>query len=451
VAQSSMDRKAVGERDGVAGIAVVNASPRRTVLLLGATGFIGERLRAALEDAGNEVVCGVRAERTVAGCRSIDVDYTRDSSPAAWLPRLEGVDVVVNAIGILRETGSASFEALHVDAPTALFRACVQAGVRKVIQISALGADVHAMSRYHISKKRGDDQLAALPLQWVIVQPSLVFGEGGRSSALLTRLAALPLVPLPGDGGQHVQPIHVDDLTTAIVRLIETNEHDRQRIAAVGPGPVTLRELLGALRRALGLGNPRFVTIPMALVRAAAAAGERIRGVLLDREALGMLLRGNVASPARITAALGRPPRPVESFIPPHAARAFADEARLAWLLPLLRATIGFVWIATAIVSLGVYPVADSYALLARVGLTGAAATVALYGAALVDLAFGIGVFVLRDRRWLWRAQMALIVGYSVVIAIALPEYWVHPFGPLLKNLPLFVAILVLHEFERAP
>jgi uncharacterized protein YbjT (DUF2867 family) len=419
------------------------------VLVLGATGFIGERLRCALEHAGHEIVCGVRAGTRVRGCRSIDVDYTRDTVATEWLPRLAGIDVVVNTIGILRESGSASFQALHVDAPAALFRACVQAGIRKVVQISALGADVHAVSRYHISKSRGDDELAALPLQWVIVQPSLVFGVGGTSAALFTRLAALPLVPVPGDGGQDVQPIHVDDLVAAIVRLIDTDDHDGQRVAAVGPRSITLRELLGALRRGMGLGEARFIEVPMALVRVAAAAGDHMRAVLLDRESLGMLLRGNVASSERVTAVLGRPPRPVESFIPPQAARALANEARLAWLLPMLRAAIGIVWIATAIVSFGLYPVSESYALLARVGLTGAGATVALYGAAVIDLAFGIGVFALRDRRWLWRAQAALIVGYSVIIAIALPEYWLHPYGPMLKNLPLLAAIVLLHEFEE--
>ena len=89
--------------------------------------------------------------------------------------------------------------------------------------------------------------------------------------------------------------------------------------------------------------------------------------------------------------------------------------------------------------------------MLARVGLTGAVAHVALYGAALMDLAFGLGVFLMRDRRWLWRAQMALIIGYSIIITIKLPEYWLHPFAPLLKNLPMLAAIVMLHEFEKPP
>jgi hypothetical protein len=161
-----------------------------------------------------------------------------------------------------------------------------------------------------------------------------------------------------------------------------------------------------------------------------------------------MLLRGNVASAAGISAVLGRAPRPVESFIDERAAPAIANEARLGWLLPLLRYAVAIVWIVTGVVSLGVYPVAGSYALLARVGLTGAAASIALYGAALLDLAFGVGSLALRRRRWLWRAQMLVIVGYTAIISFCLPEFWLHPYGPLTKNLPMLAGILALHELE---
>jgi uncharacterized protein YbjT (DUF2867 family) len=427
----------------------VTAGPPCVVLLLGATGFIGERLLEALKAAGYQVVCGTRSGRAPSGCRGIAIDYVHDHAPGDWTARLQGIDVVINAVGILRETPDATFQALHVDAPVALFEACAEAGVQKVVQISALGADDEAASRYHVTKKRADDALAALAASWVIVQPSLVFGLGGRSAALFTQLAALPVIPLPGDGGQRVQPVHIDDLTDAIVRLIATNAYDRQRIPMVGPTGTTLRDMLGALRRALRLGDPHFVPVPLGLVRLVAAVGDRLRGVLLDRESLAMLIRGNVGSPQVISAVLDRSPRPVEAFIASGDVRAAANQARLGWLLPLLRATVGIVWIVTAIVSFGAYPVDESYAMLGRVGLTGIGAAVALYGAALLDLAFGLGVFLMRDRRWLWRAQMALIVGYSIIITIRLPEYWLHPFGPLLKNLPMLAAIILLHEFER--
>jgi uncharacterized protein YbjT (DUF2867 family) len=419
------------------------------VLLLGATGFIGRHLLYALRAAGYAVTCGVRgAEKRLECDAVVQVDFLRDHAESDWLPRLAGIDFVINTVGILREHDSVSFGALHIAAPSALFSAAASSGVRKVVQISALGADDYAVSDYHRTKKAADDKLAALQLPWVILQPSLVFGAGGLSAALFTRLAALPVVPLPGQGEQQIQPIHVDDLTVATLRLLETTEFDRQRIPAVGPLPLTLRQFLDALRHGMRLGNARYLRIPTPLVRATAAIGDKFPGVLLNRQSLGMLMRGNVASPAAITAILGRRPRPAELFIPSASARAIANEARLSWLLPLLRATVGLVWIITGIVSLGIYPVTDSYDLLARLGMSGGIAAAALYGSAALDLVLGFGVFLIKRRKWLWRAQMSLIVAYSVIIAIFLPEYWLHPYGPLTKNLPMLAAILMLHEFE---
>jgi uncharacterized protein YbjT (DUF2867 family) len=419
------------------------------VLLLGASGFIGSHLRAALLAAGYVVTCGARKPLDEVRCRTIEVDYSRDTSEHAWLPRLDGIDIVVNAVGILRETRDASFRALHVEAPAALFHACARAGVSKVVQISALGADEYAVSAYHRSKKQADDVLAALPLPWVIVQPSLVFGHGGTSARLFAGIASLPLIPLPGDGEQLVQPVHIEDLTQLVVRVLGTSEWDGQRLAAVGPEALTLREFLAALRRGMGVSKARFVRVPMTLVRVGAALGNRLPGSLVDRETLAMLVRGNVASAAPITSVLGRAPRPVEKFIEPVLTQTRATEARLTWLLPLLRATVAFVWILTGVVSLGLYPIDESYALLARTALAGPAAAVALYGAALLDLALGVAIFIVRRRQWLWRAQMLLIAAYTVIISVSLPEFWLHPYGPVSKNLPLLAAILLLHELEK--
>lgn len=110
------------------------------VLILGASGFLGRHIAAALAAAGHEVIRGVRRPPAGDGARYVAVDYERDHEPADWLPRLERVDAVVNAAGILRERGRSTFEALHVRAPAALFRACAQARVRRVVQVSALGA-----------------------------------------------------------------------------------------------------------------------------------------------------------------------------------------------------------------------------------------------------------------------------------------------------------------------
>jgi uncharacterized protein YbjT (DUF2867 family) len=389
------------------------------VLITGARGFIGRHLAAALAARGHAI--------TAAGRPQFDFERPRD-----WTSALRGIDVVVNAAGVLRAPPE-RFEAIHHTGPRALFTAAEAAGVRRVLQISALGADEAAVSAFHLSKRRADAFLAQRALDWAIVQPSLVFGADGRSARWLAVLASLPLVPLPGDGAQRVQPIHVDDLAELLVRLVEAPGPIRETIAAVGPAPLALRDYLRSLRAQMGLGAARFVPIPLRLVP-------------LDRETLGMLERGNTAPAARIGHHLGRAPRAPEAFIE---SGGVALQAKLDWLLPLLRGSIALVWILSGVVSLGLYPVADSFAMLARVGLTGAGAALALYGAALLDIALGVASLALRRRRWLWRTQLALIVLYSVIIAWRLPELWLHPFGPLVKNLPMLAAIALLHELDE--
>jgi hypothetical protein len=123
--------------------------------------------------------------------------------------------------------------------------------------------------------------------------------------------------------------------------------------------------------------------------------------------------------------------------------------ALLGWLQPLLRVSIAAVWLVAGVVSMGIYPVQESYALLTRVGITGSLAPVALYGAAAIDMAFGLGTLFLRHRTLLWIAQAVLIILYTFTITFFLPEFWLHPFGPLVKNLPILAAIWLMYELEK--
>ncbi len=407
------------------------------ILIVGGSGFIGRRLADSLRAAGHTVIATARRE----------ADFTRDLEPSAWLPKIGGVDVVINAAGILRQHGEQTFERVHERGPQALFSACATAGVRRVVQISALGAE-HGATGYFRSKRRADEYLMQLPLEWTIVQPSLVFGVGGTSARLFTLMASLPVVPLPGKGQQLVQPIHIDDLVLAIGALVQRDDFLRRRVALVGPEALPLREFLVRLRRVLEMPPAHFVPIPLPFMRAAASVAQFIPGSLLDRDSLVMLEAGNTADPADTSALLARPPRPVDQFLTRDERRLVAEHAQLEWLLPVLRWSIALVWIWTGVVSLGLYPRAESLALLARTGLTGALADVALYGAAALDLFLGAATLLMRRRRWLWIAQFVLILAYTIIITIKLPEFWLHPYGPILKNLPLLACIALLYRLE---
>ena len=117
-------------------------------------------------------------------------------------------------------------------------------------------------------------------------------------------------------------------------------------------------------------------------------------------------------------------------------------------LLAPMRVSIAFVWIAAGVVSLGVYPVESSLALLAPLGLSGTAAYATLYAGAALDLALGIATLVLSRRLWLWRLQAAVILLYMAIITVFLPEQWLHPFGAVVKNVPILSIIYLLHQLE---
>ena len=289
------------------------------ILLTGATGFLGSHIARALLASGHTVVCAVRSpdkiQARLPGATPIRIDFSHAMRVQDWLPALKGVDVVINAVGILQETSSQSFDTLHHRAPCALFEACKTAGVGRVIQISALGADEQAQSAYHLSKKAADDYLASLSLPGAIVQPSLVYGPGGTSAKMFSTMVRLPVIPLPGQGQQQVQPVYITDLVDGICALLRADPMPTGRIPFVGPVPLSLREFYTRLRAAVGVkSEPRFAPVPMPLVSLGAQVGSLIPGLMLDTDTLQMLNRGNVGDPAPLRHLLGRDLRPVEHF-----------------------------------------------------------------------------------------------------------------------------------------
>jgi nucleoside-diphosphate-sugar epimerase len=421
------------------------------ILITGSSGFIGRRVVAALLNAGHQVVCVVRSVPATperAGMQFIEADFTRDPTPESWAPRLRGIDIVINAVGIIREHGAQTFSVLHSQAPRALFAACARQGVKLIVQISALGADRHAISRYHLSKKEADDFLLENNLPAIILQPSLVYGPGGASAALFNTLATLPVQPVFGDGRQMVQPVHIDDVVDAVLAAVNMPNARGERIAVVGADAVPFARFIAMLRSAMRMRPAWRLTVPIGIARLTARVAGIVGNAPLDSETFQMLERGNTADVAGLRALLGRMPRGIAQFISPEEAAMVRCTAQQHWLLPMLRVSIALVWIATGIISAFVYPVEDSYTLLKRVGIPAVLMPLMLYGAAALDLVLGVAILFVR-RKWIWALQLVVIVFYSLVIAWRLPEFLWHPYGPILKNLPMLAAILLLMANEE--
>lgn len=422
------------------------------ILVTGASGFIGWHVVKALLEAGHQVVRGVRRVpiTPVPGCEYVEMDFTRDFSPEIWVDRLKNVDVVINTVGVIRQHGNQSFEALHIKSPIALFTACEKSGVKLIIQFSALGADEGEKSGYHLSKKAADDFLKELPIPSAILQPSLVFGIEGASTRLFAQLASMPLIFLPNAGRQMIQPVHICDIEALIPILVSEPIADKTTvIPVVGQRAVTFAEYLNLLRRHMGLGAKSIHAVPGWLLRVATSLARFMPHSPFDSETLQMLERGNIGDASIMTGYLRRSPKSPEDFVTGSEAEHLRTQALLGWLLPILRFSIAFVWIFTGIVSLGIYPVEESYRLLSNVGISGWLAPWMLYGAAVFDICLGIATLVMSNRRLLWLTQLALIIFYTIVISWKMPEFWLHPYGPLLKNIPMVALIWALMTLER--
>jgi uncharacterized protein YbjT (DUF2867 family) len=406
-----------------------------------------------LLQAGHEVVPAVRrpaeTDRLLPQPASIRVDLNRDVDPAIWQPRLVGIDAAINCAGILQGSGAQSIAAIHDQAPRALFAACAVAGVARVIQISAISAEAAAGTAYALSKRRADDFLAGTDLQWVILRPSLVYANGAfGGTALFRAFAALPVIPVPGDGRQAFMPIHVDDLTATVVRILADPTITRVAIDPVGPETLSLRDVLTKLRRWLGLPPAPVVGVPMGLIRLAARVGDLVGGTI-NSTAVRQLAFGNVGSVAAFTQRSGIRPRRMDDMLAAHPAQVQDRwHARLFFVRPLLRLTIAVLWLLSGVIGL-LQPAARGAALLGALGVPTSAAPIVTWLTCGADLVLGVAVLA----RWrpgpLAVIQLALVAGYTVGLSLAEPALWHDPFGPLLKNLPIMAAILALAALER--
>lgn len=274
------------------------------ILLTGATGFIGRNIAVALAAAGH---------RVTPLSRQHGFDFAAMTTPAHWLPQLKGIDAVINCVGIIGETGSQRFEPLHTLAPSALFRACEQAGVRRVLQISALGADETAFSAYHLSKRAADDVLRSLDLDWFVLRPSLIYGKGGKSAELFMRLARLPLIPVIGDGSQKLQPVHISDVVDTVMHSL-TSRETKKTLDILGTETFTFTEWMQWMRQAQGLPRAPVFHMPFLLALLLSRVARHFNP-MLQPENLRMLQTGYWADVQPLVHFLGRMPLRIEPHL----------------------------------------------------------------------------------------------------------------------------------------
>lgn len=284
------------------------------VLLIGGTGFVGDRMRHVLREHGHAVTLLVRSggdELRGEGFATVQGNVT---DPESLVRAMDGVDAVVNLVAIIKEKGDATFERINYQGSVNVVDAARQAGVRRIVQMSALGADNLPDFPYHYTKWRAENVVRDSGLDWTIFRPSIVFGPGEQVqfvSQLADVVKQAPVIPVVGDGRSRFQPVHLDDVSEAFARALADPATIGQTYELGGPEVLTYEEILDECAAALGK-RKRKLHVPVGLMMPAAA----MMGALpfidppVTTEQLKMLKLDNTTQDNATPRLIGRAPIP---------------------------------------------------------------------------------------------------------------------------------------------
>ena len=295
---------------------------RRTAVL-GGSGFIGRYIVQRLAARGDVIPVGCRrAEEAkflkplgdVGQIATLNLSIGDEQILPAFLA---GNDALVNCVGILRESGSQTFDRVHHTGPARLARLAREAGIERFVHISAIGADPRSSSAYARTKAAGEAAVRDAFPTVTILRPSVVFGAEDQFFNRFAAMATIsPILPLIGGGHTRFQPVYVGDVADAVVKCLDDPTTAGRTYELGGPKVYTFRELielvLGEIRR-----KRLLVDLPFGL----AAIQARLMSILpnppLTPDQVELLKRDNVVSSGALTlAALGIAPTAVEGILP---------------------------------------------------------------------------------------------------------------------------------------
>jgi NADH dehydrogenase len=309
----------------------------RLITIFGGTGFIGGHLvrRLAARGARLWVVSrnpahGARLQ-PMGNVGQIVVERADLGSEAALGRMLDGAFAVINLIGILYETRRQTFPAIHAELPGRIARVAAAAGVERLVQVSAIGADLEAASAYARSKAEGERAVRAAFPRATILRPSIVVGP---SDGFFNRFAAmarlLPALPLIGGGRTRFQPVYVGDVADAIVAALERDDAPGRTYELGGPQVYSFAELMRYMLEVIGR---RRLLVPVSFELASLQARllELAPVPPLTRDQVELLKVDNVVAAGAATLGdLGLAPTPIELVVPGYLARYRASSARAA-------------------------------------------------------------------------------------------------------------------------
>jgi len=256
------------------------------ILVTGGTGFVGSRLCAELADRGHDVTALSRTPDDGHLSESVARTVGDVTAFESIVDAFAGVEAVVNLVSLSPlfkpSGGDAMHRRVHVDGTRNVVRAAERNGVRKVVQMSGLGADPDAPTAFLRAKGDAERIVREADLARTIFRPSVVFGDGAEFVPF-TKLLTTPYVAgLPSGGSTRFQPIWIEDVVPMLADCVEP-AHDGETYEIGGPEVLTLADVTRLVYRASGT-PVRIVPVPMPLAHLGLALADPLPFVPLGMD-----------------------------------------------------------------------------------------------------------------------------------------------------------------------
>lgn len=287
------------------------------ILVTGATGFVGRRVVALLAAAGKRVRALTRSESVASTLPEGVEGAVGDVLDGDSLRRaMEGVEAVVHLVAVIRERGALTFERVNYEGTVGVLAAAQEAGVRRMVCASTIGAASDPTVRYLHSRWMGEQEIIRSGIAYTIVRFSVGFGEGDEFINQLAALVkAFPLVPVVGDGTAVFQPIWVDDAARCIAESLDREALEARTVDIGGPDYFTYDELIDVIAETLGVRAAKAHT-PVSLMSAGASVLEALSPrPPITREQLKMLAFDHRTDLDSVQRHFGFEPRPMRGNI----------------------------------------------------------------------------------------------------------------------------------------
>jgi NADH dehydrogenase len=268
------------------------------IFLTGSTGFVGKQILQDLINHNHQVRCLVRqgSERKITQHKNVDIAHGDITDASSLQDKLEGCDAAINLVGIIREfpRKGITFERLHYEGTVNMARAARSQGVRRFIQMSALGARPDGKTPYQQTKFRAEEFVRNSGLDYTIFRPSIIFGREDQFVNLFANmLKKQQFVPVVGNGKYKMQPIAVENVSMGFVKSIEQENAAGKTFEAGGPEIFEFNKIIDIIGEVLCL-PPHKLHIPVFIMGFMAELLDWMPSFPVTKEQITMLLEGNV-------------------------------------------------------------------------------------------------------------------------------------------------------------